>query len=433
MSPDRSGSFDTLVPSPQPGAFPAVAEDGLRRRLRRNRTLATSLLVAMGAVFLGTHFVAEPAFGIRLLRATAEAGIVGGLADWFAVTALFRHPLGLPIPHTAIIPSSQERIGQTLGRFLERHFLTEEVLLRKLRSANVAERFAGWLAAPATAPVLAEAVASALPHVIRTLDNKDLQDFARRSLGEQVEQADIAPVIGRAIRIMTASGETDVLFERALGVASEWLEENREQIFELVRERSRWWIPRTIDRKIAEAIVTGAADLLNKLREPNGEVRLKFREALARLVDDLINSPEQREQINAFKNRILEHPEVHAWVAVVWRKTSRAMLEDLSQPDSKARMAVERLCLLVGKALATDEAMLKHIDTFIERLAVYLVSWRHEIGAFVAEVVRSWDSHTLVDRLELVVGSDLQYIRMNGTVVGAFAGCLIFLVSQLFG
>jgi uncharacterized membrane-anchored protein YjiN (DUF445 family) len=433
MSPDRSRSFDTLVPSPQPGAFPAVAEDGLRRRLRRNRTLATSLLVAMGAVFLGTHFVAEPAFGIRLLRATAEAGIVGGLADWFAVTALFRHPLGLPIPHTAIIPSSQERIGQTLGRFLERHFLTEEVLLRKLRSANVAERFAGWLAAPATAPVLAEAVASALPHVIRTLDNKDLQDFARRSLGEQVEHADIAPVIGRAIRIMTASGETDVLFERALGVASEWLEENREQIFELVRERSRWWIPRTIDRKIAEAIVTGAADLLNKLREPNGEVRQKFREALARLVDDLINSPEQREQINAFKNRILEHPEVHAWVAVVWRKTSRAMLEDLSQPDSKARMAVERLCLLVGKALATDEAMLKHIDTFIERLAVYLVSWRHEIGAFVAEVVRSWDSHTLVDRLELVVGSDLQYIRMNGTVVGAFAGCLIFLVSQLFG
>ncbi|WP_085027315.1 DUF445 domain-containing protein [Ensifer aridi] len=433
MSPNRSRSLDTLAPSPQPGAFPAVAEDGLRRRLRRNRTLATSLLVAMGAVFLGTHFVADPGFGVRLLRATAEAGIVGGLADWFAVTALFRHPLGLPIPHTAIIPSSQERIGQTLGRFLERHFLTEEVLLRKLRSANVAGRFATWLAAPATAPVLAEAVASALPHVIRTLDNKDLQEFARRSLGEQVRQADIAPVIGRAIRIMTASGETDVLFERALGVASEWLEENREQIFQLVRERSRWWIPRTIDRKIAEAIVTGVADLLSKLREPDSEVRLKFREALARLIDDLIDSPEQREQINAFKNRILEHPEVHAWVAVVWRKTSRAMLEDLSQPASKARIAVERLCLLVGRALATDEAMLKHIDSFIEKLAVYLVSWRHEIGAFVAEVVRSWDSHTLVDRLELVVGSDLQYIRMNGTVVGAFAGCQIFLVSQLFG
>ncbi|WP_331371425.1 DUF445 domain-containing protein [Sinorhizobium chiapasense] len=432
MSSDRSRSLDTLVAPPQ-GSTASVAEDALRRRLNRNRLLATSLLVFMGAVLLGTHLVTQPGFLVRLLRATAEAGIVGGLADWFAVTALFRHPLGIPIPHTAIIPSNQERIGQTLGRFLERHFLTEEVLLRKLRSAQAAQRLSDWLAAPATAPVLAEAVAAALPYVIRTLDNKDLQDFARRSVGEQVQQADIAPVMGRAVRIMTASGESDVLFERALGVASQWLEENREQIFQLVRERSRWWIPRTIDRKIANAIVTGSAELLNDLREPESDVRLKFREALNHLVDDLINSPAQREQINAFKNRILEHPEVKAWVAVVWRKSSRAMLEDLSQPDSKARMAVEKLCLLVGRALATDATMLKHIDAILERFTVYLISWRHEIGAFVAEVVRSWDTRTLVDRLELVVGSDLQYIRMNGTIVGAIAGCCIFLASQLLG
>lgn len=428
MPPDPSRPFEA------PGMpTPSNAEDGLRLRLRRNRLLATSLLLSMAGLFLGTHFVPEPGFAVRLLRAAAEAGIVGGLADWFAVTALFRHPLGLPIPHTAIVPTSKERIGQTLGRFLERHFLTEEVLVRKLRSAKMAQRFAAWLAAPATAPVLAGAVASALPYVIRTLDNKDLQDFARRSLGKQVRQADIAPVMGRAIDVLTASGETDVLFERALGVAAQWLEENREQIFHLVRERSRWWIPRTIDQKIADAIVTGSADLLNKLREPDSDVRLKFREALHRLIHDLVNSPVQREQINAFKNRLLAHPELQAWIAAVWHETSRVMLEDLSRPNSKARIAVEKVCLLVGRALATDEAMLKHIDALLERLAVYLVSWRHEIGAFVAEVVRSWDTPTMVDRLELVVGSDLQYIRMNGTIVGALAGCLIFLISQLLG
>jgi len=426
MPPDFSRPFEA------PGA-PSNAEDGLRLRLRRNRLLATSLLLSMVAIFLGTHLVSEPGFAVRLLRAAAEAGIVGGLADWFAVTALFRHPLGLPIPHTAIVPMSKERIGHTLGRFLERHFLTEEVLVRKLKSANMAQRFATWLAAPSTAPVLAGAVVSALPYVIRTLDNADLQDFARRSLGKQVRQADIAPVMGRAIDVLTASGETDVLFERALGVAAQWLEENREQIFDLVRERSRWWIPRTIDRKIADAIVTGSADLLNKLREPDSDVRLRFREALHRLIEDLINSPEQREQINAFKNRLLEHPELQAWIAAVWHETSRVMLEDLSRPNSKARNAVERICLLVGRALATDETMLKHIDALLERIAVYLVSWRHEIGAFVAEVVRSWDTPTLVDRLELVVGSDLQYIRMNGTIVGALAGCFIFLVSQILG
>lgn len=433
MSPDRSRTFDDPVPSQPPAPVPNAAEDGQRNRLKRNRLLATSLLGFMAVVFLGTHLVPDPGLAVQLLRAAAEAGIVGGLADWFAVTALFRHPLGLPIPHTAIIPTSKERIGQSLGRFLERHFLTEEVMLRKLRSAHVAQRFSDWLAAPTTAPVLAEAVVSALPYVIRTLDNKDLQDFARRSLGKQVRQADVAPVLGRAIDILTASGETDVLFERALGAAAQWLEENREQIFQLVRERSRWWIPRTIDRRIAEAIVSGVADLLNKLREPDSEVRLKFREALCRLIDDLNHSPEQREQVNAIKNRVLEHPEVQAWVAAVWNGTARMMLEDVSRPNSKARLAVEKLCLLVGRALASDQAMLTHIDSLLEKLTVYVVSWRHEIGAFVAEVVRSWDTPTLVDRLELVVGSDLQYIRMNGTIVGAFAGCLIFLISQSFG
>ncbi|MCA1440000.1 DUF445 domain-containing protein [Ensifer sp. IC4062] len=432
MAPDRIRSLD--APSPASGTLPPPrSEDFLQRRLKRNRTLATSLLVTMGVVFVGAHFVPDPGFATRLLRATAEAGIVGGLADWFAVTALFRHPLGIPIPHTAIIPNSQERIGQTLGRFIERHFLTQEVLLKKLRSANAAQRFAKWLSAPETAPVIANAVVAAMPYLVRSLDSHDLREFIRRTLGKQLRQTDIAPLMGRVIHMVTASGEADVLFERVLGVAALWLEENREQIYGLVQQRSRWWIPKSINEKIADAIITGCADLLNDLRKPESEVRLKFREALAHLVNELINSPEQRQQINASKNRILEHPDVQAWVAAVWQETSRVMLEDLSQPTSKARAAVEKICMLIGKTLATDEAMLKHMDAFLEELAVYLVSWRHEIGKFVTEVVRSWDSPTLVERLELVVGSDLQYIRMNGTVVGALAGSLIFLTSQLIG
>lgn len=405
----------------------------MRRRLKRNRTVATSLLVGMGAVFVGTHFATDPGFPIMLLRASAEAGIVGGLADWFAVTALFRHPLGVRIPHTAIVPNSQERIGQAIGRFLERHFLTQEALLRKLRNAHAAERFSAWLAAPETASLLAGSFVAALPHVVRSLDNHDLQDFARRTLGEQIRQADIAPVMGRAINMLTASGEADILFERALGVAARWLEQNRDHIDRLVQERSRWWIPRVIDRRIADAIMTGGANLLNDLRHPDSEVRHRFADALSHLIDELINSPEQREQINASKNRILDHPDIQAWIAAVWHEVSRLTLEDLARPTSRTRAAMERASMLIGRALASDEAMLKHIDSFLEELAVYLVSWRSEMSGFVAEVVRSWDSRTLVDRLELVVGSDLQYIRMNGTLVGALVGCLIFLASQLLG
>lgn len=409
------------------------AEEVARGRLRRNRRLATGLLATMGAVFVGTHLVAEPGFAMLLLRAGAEAGIVGGIADWFAVTALFRRPLGLPIPHTAIIPNSKDRIARTLGRFIERNFLTEEILLRKLADGQVGQRFAAWLAAPGTAPVIAGLVAGALPGLIRSLEDHDLQDFANRTLGEQLRRADLAPILGRVVELATASGEADILFERAIGIGVSWLEENRGQIDRLVEARSRWWVPKTIDRRIAAAIVSAIADLLGDLRRPDSEARLKFREALAGLIEELLRSPARRDQINASKNRILDSPEVQAWLASIWGQLSRTALEDLADPASKTRAALEHGIALVGRALAADGAMQAHVDAVVRRLALQLVSWRRKLGGFIAEVVRGWDTRTLTDRLELVVGSDLQYIRMNGTIVGALVGCAIFLVSRLFG
>ncbi|QRM32540.1 DUF445 domain-containing protein [Microvirga sp. VF16] len=426
--PPRSTALSRLGYEPDDGSH----EENARQRLRRNRNLATGLLLGMGATYVATHLVREPGFGTLLVRSGAEAGIVGGLADWFAVTALFRYPLGLRIPHTAIIPNNKDRIGRTLGRFVERHFLTEEILLAKLRKAHAGQRIAEWLAAPQTAPLIADTIIAAIPHLIRTLESHDIHDFANRTLGEQLRQADLAPIIGRAIEMTTTSGEADVLFERAIGIAVGWLEDNRSQIDDLVRERSRWWIPKAIDRRIAAAIVSGIMDLLQGLAQPDSDVRLKFRDALAGLIDELLNSPEQREQLNASKNRILNHPDVQAWIASVWGELSQTMLDDLAQPSSKMRSALEQGLHLVGRTLASDHVMQRHIDEALERLAAYLTTWRGEIGGFIAEVVRTWDTRTLTDRLELVVGSDLQYIRMNGTVVGACAGCLIFLLTSLF-
>jgi uncharacterized membrane-anchored protein YjiN (DUF445 family) len=376
--------------------------------------------------------IPDPGNATLLIRSGAEAGIVGGVADWFAVTALFRRPLGLPIPHTAIIPSNKDRIGRTLGRFVERNFLTREMLLRKLKEIRIGRRLASWLVAPGTAPLVGGSVATALPYLIRSLRNRDLREFVQQTLGEQLRQADLAPIVGRAIHMLTASGEADVIFERAIGVAVRWLEDNRSQVDALVTERSRWWVPKAIDRRIAAAMVDGAIELLNSLREPDSETRLKFREALTRLIDELLNSPEQRDQINASKNRLLAHPDVQAWLRSIWKELSRTLLDDLEQPSSRLRIALEEAIALVAQALANDKRMQRHIDDIVEQLARYLITWRGEIGSFIAEVVRSWDTRTLSDRLELVVGSDLQYIRMNGTIVGAFAGCLIFGVERLF-
>lgn len=413
--------------------FAPGSDAAARKRLRHNRILATTMLAGMGVIFVATRTIAQPGFTTLLVQSAAEAGMVGGLADWFAVTALFRHPLGLPIPHTAIIPNNKDRIGRTIGRFVERNFLTPDVLLPKLRGMQVGQRIAAWLAAPDTAPLLARSMTTMLPYLIHSLRNPDLGEFLQRTVGEQLRQADFAPMTRRGIRILLTSGEADILFERIAEVATGWLEKNRGRIDKMVSERSRWWIPKAIDRQIAGALVSGMLELLGDLRKPNSEAHSKFRNALVGIADELLNSPEQRERINAGMRRLFANSEAQAWLRSVWNELCQSALDDLAQPSSRLRLALEKPISIVAHALATDEVMQRHIDEVLEHLAQSLIAWRGEIGSFIAEVVRSWDTRTLSDRLELVVGSDLQYIRMNGTIVGACAGSLIFTVAWLCG
>jgi uncharacterized membrane-anchored protein YjiN (DUF445 family) len=401
-----------------------------RKRLRRNRLLATAMLTGMGAVFVATRMVPEPGFLTLLIQSGAEAGMVGGVADWFAVTALFRHPLGVPIPHTAIIPTNKDRIGRTLGRFVEVNFLTPEVLFRKLRQLQVGRRVANWLAAPATAGLVAHSITSALPHLIRSLRSRDLHDFLQRAFGDEFSKPDVAPILAHAIRLLATSGEADPIFDRAIEIANRWLGENRAQVDSLITEHSRWWIPRAIDRRIASAVMDGVTEVLAGLKNPQSETRAKFRAALVGIVEDLINSPEQRQQVNDAARRLLAHPDTRAWLSSIWNQLCDAAVEDLTQPQSRLSVALEKPISLVAQTLATDEIMQQRIDDAVERVAHSLISWRTEIGSFIAEVVRNWDARTLVERLELVVGSDLQYIRMNGTIVGACVGCLIFIATR---
>jgi uncharacterized membrane-anchored protein YjiN (DUF445 family) len=409
------------------------SDESTRKRLRRNRIVANTMLVGMGLVFALTRLVPEPGFGTLLIRSGAEAGMAGGVADWFAVTALFRHPLGLPVPHTAIIPNNKDRIGRAIGSFIERNFLTTDVLLPKLRQMHVGTRLAAWLAAPSTAPLIAHSITAALPYVIHSLRSPDFGEFLHRILSDQLRQADFAPMIGRGLRALTASEEANILFEQVSELARDWIEKNRTQIDKLVAERSRWWVPRAIDRRIAGAIVNGITELLNGLSQPDSNVSSRFREALASTIDEMVNSPERREKINEGMRRLLAHPEAQAWVKSIWNELCQATLDDLARPSSRLRLTLEKPIAIIAEALGADAAMQRHIDEVVEDLADSVIAWRSEIGSFFAEVVRNWDTATLSDRLELVVGSDLQYIRMNGTIVGACAGCLIFTVAWLFG
>ncbi|HXY99232.1 MAG TPA: DUF445 domain-containing protein [Stellaceae bacterium] len=400
-----------------------------RRALRRNRLLATGLLVLAAAAFFATRLAPEPGFWLLLLRAGTEAAVVGGLADWFAVTALFRHPLGLPIPHTAIIPRSKDRIGEGLGDFVERNFLAPDIIAERLRGLAPGRRFAAWLAEPGNALRAADQIAAALPYVIGSLGDPAVRDFVARSFGEQLKELDLAPAAGRLITLFTASGQYDALFDRVLDWVQALLVANADRIYAIVEERSRWWIPKAVDRRMAVALIEGIEEVLAELRLPDGAARQRFRAGIEDLAASLAVSPERRRRFNAAKNRLIEHPETQVWLGGIWDTLRRIFLDDLAAPASRTREAARTALLSLGQALAQDREMQARLDATIEHAALAVVPWRGQIGTLIAEVVRGWDARTVTKRLELAIGSDLQYIRMNGTLVGACVGCALYLIA----
>ncbi len=413
---------------PVPRLSPAD-EMQVRRALRRNRLLATGLLALMIVIAAATRIEPSPGWLIQLVRAGAEAGIIGGLADWFAITVLFRYPLGIPIPHTAILPRNKDRIGRSLGTFVERNFLVPEIILPKLRQVDLTGKIGAWLALPQTAPMVADWIITVLRRLLTAGHSAQINELIQHTIGQQLRTIDLAPLLGRTIEILTTSEESDVLFEKAVETAESWIVANRAQLDEMVEQRSRWWIPRTIDRRIAAAIVEGTIDLLHRLRQRDSEVRLRFRVALASMADNLMTSAQQRDKIKRLKNLLLDDAEVRAWIASAWDRLSHRLMLDLSDPQSNARAALHSAVLAIAYSMQQDVFIRTRIDAVLERLATQLFQWRGEIGLLIAEVVRNWDARTVSDRLELVLGSDLQYIRINGTIVGALVGCVIHLLS----
>ncbi|HZS83259.1 MAG TPA: DUF445 domain-containing protein [Stellaceae bacterium] len=409
-------------------------EASQRAALRRNKRRATLLLLAVASIFLATTAAREVGFWLLLLRAAAEAAVVGALADWFAVTAVFRRPLGLPIPHTAIVPRNQDRIGEGLGSFVAANFLTPGLLAEKLRQIDVAARIAAFLGEEAQAERLAERIVALLPYVIRSLEDEDIRNFAARALGEQLREADLAAAFGKSLGTLTQGAPFDTVFDRALDGLRRTVEREQGTIYRLVEERTAWWIPRAIDRRIAGAIMAAIAEFLTELRRPESRRRRALRARLAKLARDLVSSPPQRERFDALKNQLLDQPAVAAWLGAAWDALRAIVLDDLASPRSRTREALARGFCSLGRALAADEAMRARLNAAIEEAAVKaVVPWRNEIGRFISEVVRGWETRTVVERLELALGSDLQYIRITGTLVGACVGCLLFLLSALLG
>ena len=413
-------------------SFPAGPDDETKaQQLAVMKRRATGALVAVTAVFLATlPFDGTTA---EYVRAAAEASMVGGLADWFAVTALFRHPLGLPIPHTAVIPERKDQFGLTLGEFVQRNFLSSETIGERVRTARVAERAAAWLADPRHAEDVAARVADAAAWGIDLVEDDDVHVVLESVLRRQAEATNLAPLAGRALRALTATDRHQEVLGAAFTALDRFLEDNRETLRTRYHRESPWWIPGAVDDRIFDRLVDGARHVLGEVAaDPDHELRKELDRRLRDLADQLEHSPELRERGEQLKAELLASPQVRTWTRSVWEDAKAALRDQAHDPDSEVRRRLAATVAGVGRRLQEDAALRTAVEGVAERGARYVAEHFHdEITGLVTSTVERWDANETSSKLELLLGRDLQFIRINGTVVGGVAGLAIHAVADL--
>src|SRR5215207_4010019 len=399
--------------------------------LRSMKRVATGLLVIAAVVFAISFSLQEQVPWLAYVRAAAEGAMVGAIADWFAVTALFRHPLGIPIPHTAIIPTRKNEIGATLGAFVENEFLSDDVVLGKLRSIGISRRLGGWLAAPGNADRLTAEASVAARGVMTLLGDDDVEDVIEKLARRHLFEPEWGPAIGRMGERLVAADQqraaVDALFEKA----EEWLEAHPEAIGGLVSGRMPRWMPDFVERIVDERAHKEVVKFIRAVREdPAHPMRETIDRYLADLADDLQHDPLMIGRLEQLKVDLLESPRVREFAGEVWASVKDTLDGALVDPDSDLRQGFRSAVVEVGIRLSNDPELAAKVDEWVTDAAAYVVrNYRGEIAGVITETVERWDPRETTEKLELQVGRDLQFIRINGTVVGALAGLAIYSIA----
>ncbi|HET9425301.1 MAG TPA: DUF445 domain-containing protein [Gemmatimonadaceae bacterium] len=397
---------------------------------------ATLLLAVAGVVFLVARYLeGRYGFWMGALRATAEASLVGGLADWFAVTALFRHPLGIPIPHTAIVPRRKDRVGRTLGMFVQKNFLSRPVVEAKLRSLRVGERLAEWLSEPANARLIARQTITAVSSGVQTLDDSAVEPLVERSVASRVRAFKVAPVVSRLMEVLTEGDRHQDLFEDFVRGAARTVDQNREVIRERIEKESPWWLPEAVDEKIYRKVLGSIERTLAEIeQDPEHPLRKRFDRSVREFMERLDSSPEMAAKIEHWKEELLATETMKRFSASLWSDSKAAIVRYAERPEAmREGGAVERAITSFATLVKNDPELLEKLNEAIVDVAIYVVErYQDDVGEFIAVTVASWDPEHTSKRVELAIGRDLQFIRINGTLVGGLAGLVLFLVSRLF-
>src|SRR4051794_33059968 len=405
-----------------PSRFAALPANGYPRM----RAIATGMLVAMAAVFLLANAWDEVHPWLGFVKAFAEAAMVGGLADWFAVTALFRRPLGLPIPHTAIIPRNKDRIGEALANFLKENFLIPAVVARRMQRLDVAGAAGRFLQTPAGEGTRIRAGATRLiADMFESLDDERLGGIVKSAISSRIRAMEVSPLLGHALASAINEDRHVPMLEAAIRWTARALDANEQLIRDMVHKKANWVLKLAgLDAKLADAIVDGLRKLTAEMStDPAHPVRLKVEEALAQLANDLQTRPETRERVEAIKEQLLDNKSVSLWLDTLWQKGREAIIRAARNPDAVMAGKLGEIMRSMGGTLEKDRRIRAAINQFARRATVGMAaSYGGSIVKLVSETVRSWDARTVTDRLEAAVGRDLQYIRINGTLGGGLVG-----------
>ncbi len=422
-------------PRALPPALQLTADDETKRqRLVAMKRVATGLLVVSAALFVVSRAFETRYPWLAWVRAFAEAAMVGGIADWFAVTALFRHPLGLPIPHTAIVPARKDRIGKALGNFVQRNFLQREVLAEKLAAMRLGERAARWLAEPQNARRMARHVAGGVAGAVNVLRDDDVQQVVDRAVVSRLRTMQVAPLLARGFGLLTEGGRHQTLLDDALRLAARFVAENEELIRDRIKQESPWWVPGLVENRLHERIVSGVEKTLAAVAaDPHHPLRARYDDAVQRFVESLRSSPDVIARAETIKLELLEHPSVGDFSREVWTDLKGRITryaERLGRDEDGEPEAIERWLNGLGQTMLADAALTAKVDLWVTEIVSYAVEQaRDEVSLLIANTVAQWDADATSRKIELQIGRDLQFIRVNGTLVGGLVGVLLHAIT----
>ena len=419
----------TLSPETALGSDPART-----RLLVVTKRRATGLLGVMAVVFLATVLLGEDKGLLGFVRAGAEASLVGGLADWFAVTALFRHPLGLPIPHTAVIPERKDQFGRTLGGFVQEHLLTPTLITDRIRHARIAPRVAEWLADEEHAALLARYVADAAHSLAEVVEEDDVERLIEEGLRRAVDRVEPAALAAKALTSLIAAGYHQEAFNALLRGTGRFLDQHRQDLQARFLAEAPWWRPGAIDRRIFTTLVDGALHLFEEIvADPEHPLRDEVDRQLQTLLEKLETSAALQARIGQAKEELLGR-HLPQLAASLWRDARVLLADQAADPGSELRIRLAEAIAAAGRKLCDDPVLLARGEQLVETIATYVAEHFHgEIGALVDTAISRWDGEETARRLELLLGPDMQFIRINGTVIGGLAGVGIHATGVLLG